>query len=243
MGSFTAGAATMIMRALFPSSTTSNFPIQVSLTGATTATTAASFRIYNNHTAAGSQWGIFCGSATNVLHTCHLVVGTTNASGNPSIGGNGLTDANFTTNPAIGGIGGTTTAGGTMSYPWDATASYVDYRGKTMVTSGGTTHTWTGWALTETSNKGQAVSASQIGFPALGTSSTAQNVFGFVITSQGATAGTDVASPPVSGASLVATNAGGAPMILAYGDLSNGRQLTTGDTPVFATGAITITLE
>jgi hypothetical protein len=242
MGSFTSGAATMIMRALFPSTTTSLAPIQANLSSVTTATTAASFRIYNSHTAAVGQFGIYCSNAINVLHTCHLVVGATNAQNNPSIGTNGLTDANFTANPATGGITGSTVAGGTMSYPYDATASYVDYRGKTMVSSGGTTHTWTGWALTETSNKGQAVSTNQIGFPVLGTNSTAQNVYGFVITAQGASAGTDVASPPSGGATL-ATNGGGAPMILAYGDLSNGRQLTAGDTPVFAHNAITITLD
>lgn len=230
MGSFTSATATVIMQAIFPASTTTLVP----LSGGSAAVSA--FKIYNNSDTA-SQIGIRA-IGSNIIHTCHLVVGTTSASGNPSIGVNGLTDANFPSGTAArGGITGTTVAGGTVTYPINNTSSYVDYTGKAMVASGGTTHTWTGWTVSEASAKGQAVSALQIGFPTLGTNSTTQNVYGFVITAQGTDAATNAAG------FLIAAPTTPAPLIIAYGDLSNGRQVSTGDTPVFAAGAITITLD
>jgi len=230
MGSFTSLTATQIMRAIFPTSTTSH-------TAITTPTTALSgYKIYNSSTAA-NQIGLYS-LAGAVVHSCNLVLGTSGAQSNPQ--GSIMTDANFITSPQLGGITGNTGTAGNLSYPIISGGSpYVGYTGMAMVTSGGTgTHTWTGWTLSETSNKGQAVSANQIGFPVLGAGSAAQNVFGFVISAHASTS-----VPPNSASQLLSSNGGGTPVVIAYGDLSSGRQLTAGDTPVFADGAITITLE
>lgn len=228
MGSFTSLTATQIMRAIFPTSTSSHTALT------TSNTTPSGYKIYNSHTGAASQIGLYsAGSA--VVHSCNLVLGTNSAQTNPQ--GSTMTDSNFTTSPAVGGITGSTTQAGSLSYP--VTGSYVGYTGMVMVATGTTgNHTWTGWTLSETSNKGQAVSASQIGFPGLGAGSQPQNVYGFVISAHSATS-----VAPNSASQLVSSNGGGTPVVIAYGDLSSGRQLTQGDTPVFADGAITITLE
>lgn len=232
MGSFTSNVAFQLMRAIFPATTTTLTPLTA------TNTSAAGFRVYNNVSGTAGQFGILSAGA-NVVHSCNLVLGANSASANPSTTSGPMTDANFTSPASVagGGITGSTSVAGALSYPTVA-GGYVDYTGKVMVASGGTTHTWTGWTLSETSNKGQAVSALQIGFPALGTGSTAQNVYGFVISAHSTT---DVA--PNSSSQLVAATTSAMPVVIAFGDLSNGRQLTAGDTPVFATGAITITLE
>lgn len=232
MGSFTSLAATQIMRALFPTATTSHTPLTA------TNTTPAGFRIYNNVSGTASQLGILSAGA-NVIHSCNLVLGATSASSNPPTSGGPMTDANFAS-PAVvagGGITGSTSVAGSLSYPTVA-GGYVDYTGMVMVASGGTTHTWQGWSLSEAANKGQAQSNLQIGFPALGAGSTPQNVYGFVISAHSTTN-----AAPTSSTQLIAATTSGMPVVIAFGDLSNGRQLTAGDTPVFATGAITITLE
>jgi uncharacterized membrane protein len=233
MGSFTSNVALQIMRAVFPSSTTALAPITA------TTTTAANFRIYNSHVAAGSQWGIFSAGA-NVVHTCHLVFGSVAATG-ANIAANNLNDSNFQGTPSLGTISGSfANVGGNCSFGTGAAGNYFGYTGKAMVASGGTTHTWQGWSLSETSSKGQAQSNLQIGFPALGATSGAMSVYGFVITAQGTDAAPSATNPA---SQLVASNNGGAPLIIAYGDLSASRLLNEGDTPVFATQAITITLE
>ena len=251
MGSFTSLSATQIMRAIFPEAITGTGAPGAG-TGlipfSATTVSPSAFRIYNGHVATAGQMGIYCGNTSNVIHTCHLVKGTSDASSNPSTsdaGGLGnLRDANFASASgaaAVGTISGSfATVGGTANYV-TVGGGYVSYTGVSMRSAGGTTHSWTGWALTETSAKGQAVSAGQIGFPALGASSTAQDIYGFVICAQAAAA--DGVPTPNSTTTILASNTGGAPVIVAYGDLSTGRRLTTGDTPVFATGAITITLE
>ncbi len=233
MGSFTSGAATMIMRALFPTSTTAFTAISA------TNINAAGFRIYNNVTATAAQFGIYNATgASNVIHSCNLVVGTNSASTNPSTASGPMTDANFTSpaNAALGGITGTTSVAGTLSYP--VVANYIGYTGMVMVASGGTTHTWQGWSLSETANKGQAVSNLQIGFPALAAGSNPVDVYGFVISAHSTS---NIA--PHSASQLISANTSNMPVVIAYGDLSTGRRLTAGDTPVFADQAITITLE
>lgn len=231
MGSFTQRSALNIMRALFPLNNTAQNNI--------TATNAAGteFRIYNNFTGAGSQWGIYA-TGTKVIHQCHLVAGTTVATGQ-SIGASGLTDTNFQTSAELGNISSTTTAGGTMSYPTNTGTTYNGYTGKSMGTTGSANHTWTGWTIADPAAGAlpSAVSTGQIGFPTLGTGSVQQNIYGFVICAIASEAATATAQ------NILSANAGGAPVIVAYGDLSNARALTAGDTPVFAAGAITITLD
>jgi len=231
MGSFTSNVAFQLMRAIFPASTTALTAISA------TNTNAAGFRIYNNVTATAGQFGILnAAGQAPVLHSCNLVLGANSALNNPS--GSTMTDANFTTNPQGGGISSNTAQAGNLSYPITGNGNYVDYTGMVMVASGGTTHTWQGWNLSETANKGQAQSKLQIGFPALGQGSGPQNVYGFVISAH---ATSNVA--PNSSSQLIAPTTSLMPVVIAYGDLSSGRQLTQGDTPVFADGAITVTLE
>jgi len=241
MGSFTSATATLIMKALFPGD--ASIPTNGSLVPITASSTQnTAYKIYNSNGSAG-QIGIFCSSSANVYHACHLIKGSNDASSNPTP--NGMTDSNFTTNTALGGISGSAGNAGNLSWPQDLASNYKDYKGRSMVASSPTpsgNHTWIGWALSETGNKGQAISTGQIGFPTLATTAGPTDIWGFCITAQGTSAGADVAAP-VSGSNLVSANSSGAPIIVAYGDLSSARRLTAGDTPVFATGAITITLE
>lgn len=230
MGSFTSGVAQQIMNALFPANTTSLVPFTA------TSTNVNLFRIYNN-TDAASQIGIRAVGA-NVVHTCHLIVGTTTATGQSVV--TGLTDACFTSSVARGSI---TTSGspsaGTVTFPATGSGNYNGYTGKAMVGSAVGNHSWLGWTLSEdtTNNKGRAVSNGQIAFPTLANPSASQNVWGFCITAQG----TDAV--PNAAGFLIAAPTTPAPLIVAFGDLSNARAVGQDDTPVFATGAITITLE
>jgi hypothetical protein len=234
MGSFTSATARILMDAIFPANPTS-------LDILTTAGTVASYRIYNNSDTAGAVGLRMTGAGTKVVHSCHLVVGSVLVNGNAP--GTGLTDTNFpsgTTNSSarVGTIGGTTTPTGqganTVTYPTQV--QYGGYTGKVMVGAAAGSHDWRGWSINETSGKGEAVSSGPIAFPQSTTGSC--TVWGFVIAGQAADA------QPATATTLIAapTNTT-APLIIAYGDLSSSRSIGAQDTPVFASGAITITLD
>lgn len=231
MGSFTSGVAQQIMNALFPATTSTLVPFTA------TTTNVNAFRIYNN-TDSASQVGIRA-VGSNVIHTCHLIIGF-NAAGAVSTP---IGDGCFTANPNRGSIAlSGTPSCGSPSWPG---AGYVNYTGKAMVATGAGNHTWLGWNLSEdtTNNKGRAVSNGQIAFPTLGAGSSTQNVWGFCITAQGTDAAVNTPGGVGATGFLIAAPTTPAPLIVAYGDLSTARAVSADDTPVFANQAITITLE
>jgi hypothetical protein len=234
MGSFTSATARILMDAIFPATPTS-------LDTLSAAGTVASYRIYNNSDTANAVGIRMTGAGTKVIHSCHLVVGSVTVNGNAP--GTGLTDTNFASGASnasarVGTISGTTTPTGqganTVTYPTQA--QYGGYTGKVMVAAAAGSHDWRGWTITENAGKGEAVSNGPIAFPQSSTGTC--TVWGFVIAGQAADA------QPASATTLIAapTNTT-APLIIAYGDLSSSRSLSAQDTPVFASGAITITLD
>lgn len=239
MGSFTSATARILMDAVFPTSTTSH----TALAGG--SSTATAYKIYNNSDTAGQVGLRLVSAGTAVLHSCDLVVGTVTTS---NVGpGTGLTDGNFVSGASnasikVGTIGLSTTpaGGGTNTVTYPTQTQYNGYVCKVMVASASGNHTWTGWTLTETSGKGQAVSNGQIGFPQLATGSNGCTVWGFVISARAADAAPATANTLIAAASAANTTA---PLIIAYGDLSASRALGLNDTPVFANNAITITLD
>lgn len=241
MGSFTASASRIIMNALFREGTGGINLVPITAT----QVDATGYKIYNSVTATASQIGIYCATgAATVPHVIDLVLGSTGANGTSITAGQGLTDGNFPSNTAnVGGITGSGFGGATMSYPTGA--GYTDYTGKVHLASAGAgTHTWTGWTLSSdnvvgTAKVAQAVQKNQIGFPTSRAGSTGVIVHGFVLSSRTAT---DAAT--ASGSQLLASaSTSNMPLIVAYGDLSTIRTVSAGDTPVFADGAITITLD
>lgn len=243
MGSFTASASSIIMNSLFRNVPTPGSGVDlVPLTA--TATTAAGYKIYNSVTGTASQVGIYCATgASTVPHVIDLVLGSTGTNGTSISPGNGLLDANFTLATAsVGGISGTTTAGGTVTYPTGT--GYTGYTGMVHVNTGGTTHTWQGWTLSAevtsgTAKVAQAVQKLQIGFPTSQSGSSTVIVHGFVLSSRTATNAATASSTQL----LASASTSAMPLIVAYGDLSTIRTVSAGDTPVFADGAITVTLD
>ena len=241
MGSFTAGTATVVMKAIFPTTTTTLVPINA------TTTAVSGFKIYNNQIGGASgQIGILAyASATGVVHRIDLITGSIVANAaNPTP----MTDSNFATTPNLGTINGALTVQGTLAYcsptgVGTPAKNYIGYTGKLMSANPGTpvaAHTWTGWTITDgtASLQPKAVNSGQIAFPTLGSLSVAQTVYGFAIS---ACTATELA--PTSNSALIATNASGMPAVIAYGDLSTSRGIAETDTPVFTDGAIQITLE
>lgn len=230
MGSFTTAASKSIMDAIFPTSTSSH-------TALSSSTTAVSgYRIYNSVSGTANQIGIFC-AATPVVHRIDLISGT-NTSGNvaPSVL---LNDTNFTSDTL--NISSNSPTAGTINFPNTSAAPhyYPSYKGVLAGDTGITNNSWTGWTLSTTSNKGQAINNNQIAFPAM-TSGTSAGItaWGFCIS-----AATSTSSTCASGTTVIAAPTAGTPVIIAYGDLSQSRSIAVGDTPVFTSGAIVITLE
>ena len=224
MGSLTNTASLNIMQALFPASTTG-------LTVLASAAAASSLKIYNNTPA--DSVGIYSRNATNVIHQMTLILGSTSATGNPAPSV-GLGDANVLANTLVNGGG---ISAGTITFANQASYSNAGSVGASvpMVASSG----WLGWTLTTASNKGQAVNNGAITFPAF-TGGTAVNVWGWCVSANASAAGTAV--NPTSTTALVASSPT-LPTILAYGDLSFARTVSSGDTPSFTSGAVVITLD
>lgn len=235
MGSFTAGTATVVMKAIFPTANTTLVPISVSTTA------PAGFKIYNSTSGTANQIGILS-QVTNVVHRIDLITGSTVATGS-STTPTPMTDVNFATTPAAGTITGTLAVQGTLAYCHATGVSglnYISYTGKLMGTATPTAHTWAGWTITDGTGTTQpkAVNNGQIAFPTLGTGSVAHTVYGFAIS-----ACTTTESAPTSYSALIAATTSGMPVVIAYGDLSTARGIAVTDTPVFTAEAIQITLE
>ncbi len=236
MGSFTAGTATVVMKAIFPTLNNTLLP----MTASTTAVTG--FKIYNNIIGTANQIGILS-QGVNVVHRIDLITGSTVATG--SAPPTALTDLNFANNPAVGTITTASPSGnqGTLAYCHQTGVSnlnYFGYVGRLMGTASVPAHTWTGWTITDgtASALPKAINSGQIAFPTLGASSVTHTVYGFAIS---ACTSTEVA--PSSNSALLAANSSGMPVVIAYGDLSASRNIAVTDTPVFTDGAIQITLE
>lgn len=236
MGSFTTNASKTIMDALFPTSTSSHVPAN-----STSSTDMTVYKIYNQGYGANTgvpYVGIYCATTGAVKHRIDLIVGS-NTAGNTSPGSGVLTDANFAGDTLT--TTGSPTAG-TLYFPYGtSTPNY--YPGYTGVLQGDLTITnnlWTGWTLTTTSAKGQAANNAQIAFPAMtaGVANSGVTAWGFCIS-----AATATSSACASNTTLRSVTANANPIILAYGDLSQSRSISGGDTPVFTSGSIVITLE
>lgn len=236
MGSFTAGTATVVMKAIFPTTTTALVPM-------TAQTTVSGFKIYNSTSGVAGQIGILS-QATNVVHRIDLITGSTVQVG--SVVPTPMTDVNFASTPQAGAISGTLANQGTLAYcsPTGVNSlNYIGYTGKLMSATPGTpvaAHTWVGWSITDGTGTAQpkAINSGQIAFPTLATLSIAQTVYGFAISA--CTAGE---SAPTTNLTLIAATTSLMPVVIAYGDLSTSRNIAVTDTPVFTDGAIQITLE
>ena len=237
MGSFTAGTATVVMKAIFPTLNNTLVPL------ATSTTAVSGFKIYNSTSNTAGQIGILS-QVTNVVHRIDLITGSLVAASGavPTA----MTDVNFATTPAAGTISGTLTIQGTLAYCHPTAGvgtpakNYTGYTGKLMGTGAPAAHQWTGWTITDGTGSTQpkAVNTGQIAFPTLGSSSVAQTVYGFAIS-----ACTTTESAPASNSTLIAATTSGMPVVIAYGDLSTARGIAETDTPVFTDQAIQITLE
>ena len=237
MGSFTTGASTQLMKALFNTAIPTSAADGRLVSAATIAGTHQ-YAIYSASTTAGA--GIYSASSANtfVRHRIDLIQGATV----------GITDANFATNN-----GYTATTGNT------GFANYTNYQGMSQRTDSGTdnNHSWQNWTLeTSTTTAGstpwQAKNAQQIGFPTCG--ATGNSIIGFCISAGGCqTLGTAAlatglgtgtgASAAVSTTQLLSAAPTTTQVIFAYGDLSGLRTVANTDTPVFTANAIVITLE
>ena len=247
MGSFTSLASKTLMRALFPTCASNGVSTHVHLGNATSDSTGSNFRIYNQTLA--STYGIYAGSSlATVAHRIDLILGT-NSSGGAAT--NAILDGGITVNGLA--QSGSPTAG-TISFPV-AGSGYINYQGMTFTSATTNNHMWKGWTLSGTQEGTTTIGAwrvdsnGQIGFPT--NSGTTVYAWGFTISACGTKAGL---SPAVDGTGLLghtenATTlmttapSGGMPVIFAYGDLSSGRAINNGDTPVFTDTAIKITLD
>lgn len=248
MGSFTSLASKTLMRALFPTCSAGGVSTHVHLGAAVTDTTGSNFRIYNQTT--GSTYGIYTGTGlATVAHRIDLILGT-NASGGAATAA--ILDGAITANQ----LAQTTAAptAGQISFPI-STSGYTNYQGMTFTSATSGNHMWKGWTLSSTAEGTTTIGAwrvdsnGQIGFPT--NAGTTVYAWGFTISACGTKAG---ASPAVDltgllghteNATTLMTTApsGGMPVIFAYGDLSSGRAINNGDTPVFTDTAIKITLD
>jgi hypothetical protein len=234
MGSFTQATSQEVFKAMFPTGL-------ATLTPATAIATEGAFRIYNSNAGTSSQLGIRCGSAAvNVIHQMTLIIGTQDASGNPAPGvplvdGNvGSNSLSSTPTPSAGTIYLSrvtgTDIGGQPTYPTTSLSASV------AMTSGA----WTGWTLSLDGTKARAVNNAPITFPTLGGTAQARNLWGWCITAMPVSAGTAV--EPNTATQWLATTPSNS-VIIAYGDLSFARRISTGDTPSFTGGAVAIILD
>ena len=240
MGSFTTGAATQLMKALF------NTAIPTSAADGRLVSLAAiagthQYAIYSYNTTTGT--GIYSASSVTsfVRHRIDLIQGTAV----------GLTDACFATNNTfqVASTGGT------------GFANYTNYQGMSQRTDSGTdnNHSWQNWTLgTGAASSGntpwKAENAQQIGFPTAGSGSSPNTIVGFCLSAAGsqtlgtAALGTGLgtgtgASAAFSTTQLLSAAPTTTQVIFAFGDLSSPRTVNGNDTPVFTQNAIVITLD
>ena len=165
-------------------------------------------------------------------------------------GGGVLTDAYILANGLVTPAGGAAVAG-TISFP--VASGYSAYTGMALTSATTGNHQWIGWTVqsaVETGGSWRVDSNGQIGFPTnTNLPGVVQTAFGFVLSAIGfansnlaATIGTGACDIPTS-ATVLKLSPPTNPVIFAYGDLSSGRTINQGDTPVFTTGAIKITLD
>lgn len=255
MGSFTSLASKQLLHALFPASAPgTGISNLVPLSSADN--TGASFKIYNQTAAStSSTYGIYAGTSLGfVNHRIDLILG----SNSTLTLVNSLTDAYI----LINGLNASATgaSAGTVGFP--VSGNYVGYKGMTFTGAATGNHMWSGWTVqgaAETQNpigSWRVDSVGQIGFPTNNTNTV--YAWGFTLSACGLAAtgaspainstvgsGAGELDMPTSSTQLLATTtaAGTRPVIFAYGDLSAGRAINSGDTPVFTTGAIKITLD
>ena len=230
MGSFTSLGARQVITALFPAGVTTV------ISGAITNINA--LRIYTTDTTSNSV-GVFAhaGSGSGVRHRMDLL----QAGGN---GGTqispGLVDARFGANALNGNHAQT---GSAINF-----ANYTNYQGMSMVASAQSNHGWLGWNLIGEQPDGEfkVTNNGPIAFPSCG--ATPNTVCGFVLSAAGTSAGGAAATDGTSGTTSSATqllasySGANGTVMFAYGDLSSFRTISNGDTPVFTTQAISITL-
>lgn len=242
MGSFTTGASTQLMKALFNTLATTGATATADgrLLSAASITNTSNIAIYNQ-TSAGTAGIYACvstghaASTATVRHRIDLIQGA-NAAIVP------LTDANFP------GTGNTFSANSTTNVGF---ANYGSYQGMSQRTDGLTdnNHSWTSWTLGDGgSGKYQASNAQQIGFPTCAVTAQTGAIVGFCVSAGGSStlntpaAVTGLSGLPTSNTQLL-SGSPAAQVIFAYGDLSTFRGVAVSDTPVFTTGAIIISLD
>ena len=248
MGSFTSLVSKQLLHALFPVSTAGSGVSNLTANNAAD-TTGTLFRIYNR---TSTTYGIHAGDKVTVDTRIDLILGSAAAQ---AVSGNGvLTDAYIGANGLVAAPAGGTATAGNISFPTNGV--YNAYTGMALTSSQSGNHQWIGWTIQPSAEASSPVgswrvdSNGQIGFPTNGnTPGTVVTAFGFVLSAIGmaasnaaATLGTGVCDIPTSATPLKAT-APTQPVIFAYGDLSSGRTINNGDTPVFTSGAIKITLD
>jgi hypothetical protein len=222
MGSLTQASSQQIFSALFPTGATSH-------TAASLGTTASGFRIYNTTNTAG-QVGIFAGNAA-VIHQMTLILGTGDASSNP-VPGIPLVDGNVLGNS----LSSTPTpSAGTITFANQASYPNSGLIGGSVAM--GNPNTWLGWTLDADGTKARARNNGSITFPTL--TSGPKDLWGWCISSIATAANTG--ANPASTTQLLAT--ANTPVIIAYGDLSFARRISSGDTPSFTNNAVVITLD
>lgn len=244
MGSFTSLVSKQLLHALFPVSTAGSGLSNLTPSNAAD-TTGGGFRIYNQ---TSTTFGIYAAAKATVDTRIDLIMGTAGAQ---AVTGAGvLTDAYIGANGLVNPAGGTAVAG-TISFP--IAANYSAYTGMALTSNQSGNHQWIGWTVqsaVETGGSWRVDSNGQIGFPTnTNVPGVVQTAFGFVLSAIGfaasnlaATLNSGACDIPTSATVLKATPPT-QPVIFAYGDLSSGRTINNGDTPVFTTGAIKITLD
>ena len=230
MGSFTSLGARQVITALFPAGVTTV------ISGAITNINA--LRIYTTDTTSNSV-GVFAhtGSTSGVRHRMDLL--KAGGSGGTGIS-QGLVDARFGANALNGSHAQT---GDAINF-----ANYTNYAGMSMVASAQANHGWLGWNLigAQTDGEFKVTNNGPIAFPSCG--ATPNTVCGFVLSAAGTSAGGAAATDGTSGTTSSATqllasySGANGTVMFAYGDLSSFRTISNGDTPVFTTQAISITL-
>lgn len=231
MGSFTSLGARQVITALFPAGVTTV------ISGAITNINA--LRIYTTDTTSNSV-GVFAhtGSTSGVRHRMDLL--QAGGSGGTQIS-QGLVDARFGPNALNGSHAQTLAA---INF-----ANYTNYQGMSMVASAQANHGWLGWNLVgaQTDGEFKVTNNGPIAFPSCG--ATPNTVCGFVLSAAGTSTGTaanavEGTSGTTSSATQLLASYSGAngTVMFAYGDLSSFRTISNGDTPVFTTQAISITL-
>ena len=242
MGSFTTGASTQLMKAIFNTLATTSGTATADgrLLSAATIANTSNIAIYNQ-TSSGTAGIYACistghaASTATVRHRIDLIAGA-NSAIVP------LTDLNFPNNGNTFSPNSTTNVG---------FATYGNYQGMSQRMDGLTdnNHSWTSWTLGDGgSGKYQASNTQQIGFPTCATTAQTGAIVGFCVSAGGSsTLNTTAAVTGLSGGATSTTQLlSGSPtaqVIFAYGDLSTARAVAVSDTPVFTAGAIIISLD